>query len=108
MKLGRAETLIISLGGEIARWTQSAKDLGEDSVNLTGDVIVASGLVAYLGAFTPDLRAIAVKEWATFSAEKSIPGGANLIAEVEVIPPTRRRARGTRCGPSSTSSGTRC
>ena len=47
-------------------------------MNLTGDVIVASGLVAYLGAFTPAFRVFAVKEWAAFSQEKSTPGSASF------------------------------
>jgi len=73
-KLDRAETLIESLGGEKVRWTQNAKDLAVDYVNLTGDVIVCSGLIAYLGAFTPDYREKTVKAWTDFSLEKSIPG----------------------------------
>lgn len=60
-KLERAETLITSLGGEKTRWTSNAEELAKDYVNLTGDVIVASGLIAYLGAFTPDFRESAVK-----------------------------------------------
>jgi dynein heavy chain len=73
-KLERAETLITSLGGEKIRWTQNAKDLNGDYVNLTGDVVVASGLIAYLGAFTPDFRDSAVKQWVEASHEKQIPG----------------------------------
>merc|ERR1719183_364696 len=72
-KLERAETLISSLGGEKIRWTHNARELKEDYVNLTGDVIVASGLVAYLGAFTPDFRDSAVKEWGQLSQDKGIP-----------------------------------
>ena len=40
-KLVRAEKLITSLGSEKGRWTASAQKLGEDYVNLTGDVIDA-------------------------------------------------------------------
>jgi len=73
-KLVRAETLIESLGGEKVRWTAQAKSLEFDYVNLTGDAIVASGLIAYLGAFTPDFRERTVTNWGSLSKEKQIPG----------------------------------
>ena len=57
-KLDRAEQLIGGLGGEKDRWNQAAKDLGEKYLNLTGDVLIASGLVAYLGAFTSAFRQV--------------------------------------------------
>eukprot|EP00397_Hematodinium_sp_SG-2012_P000571 GEMP01000572.1.p1 GENE.GEMP01000572.1~~GEMP01000572.1.p1 ORF type:complete len:1304 (+),score=347.90 GEMP01000572.1:1943-5854(+) len=85
-KLVRAETLITSLGSEKDRWTINAKNLGDDLVNLTGDVLVSSGIIAYLGAFTPDFREDAVINWATLSREKGIPGSpqfslVNILGE---------------------------
>merc|ERR1719252_163936 len=55
-KLERAEKLITSLGSEKGRWTENARQLGEDYINLTGDVTISSGVLAYLGAFTPSFR----------------------------------------------------
>ncbi|XP_014484361.1 PREDICTED: dynein heavy chain 7, axonemal-like [Dinoponera quadriceps] len=63
LKLKRAEDLIGGLGGEYARWSQSAKDLGEKYYRLTGDIIIASGIVAYLGPFTTPFRVQQVSEW---------------------------------------------
>ncbi|XP_032686024.1 dynein heavy chain 7, axonemal-like isoform X4 [Odontomachus brunneus] len=63
MKLKRAEDLIGGLGGEYMRWSQSAKELGEKYYRLTGDIIIASGIVAYLGPFTMPFRVQQVKEW---------------------------------------------
>lgn len=57
-KLERAEQLIGGLGGEKDRWSQSAKELGIRFTNTTGDVLIASGLVAYLGAFTSAFRQV--------------------------------------------------
>ena len=57
-KMDRAEQLLGGLGGEKDRWCQAAKDLGESYVNLTGDVLVAAGVVAYLGAFTSAFRQV--------------------------------------------------
>lgn len=57
-KLQRAETLIGGLGGEKIRWTQAAQDLGVQYENLTGDVLLSSAIVAYLGAFTAAFRQV--------------------------------------------------
>ena len=57
-KLDRAEKLIGGLGGEKDRWTEAARLLGDRYINITGDVLLSSGLVAYLGAFTVDYRQV--------------------------------------------------
>lgn len=57
-KLDRAETLIGGLGGEKIRWTQAADDLGVQYTNITGDVLLSSAVVAYLGAFTAAFRQV--------------------------------------------------
>jgi dynein heavy chain len=48
--------LIENLGGEKGRWGTLAKDLADFYVRLTGDVLVASGMMGYLGAFTAKFR----------------------------------------------------
>ena len=55
-KLERAQKLISGLGGEKARWKEQSIILTEVYRNLTGDVLVASGMIAYLGAFTSVFR----------------------------------------------------
>ena len=40
------------------RWTENAKLLGEKYINITGDVLLSSAVVAYLGAFTVDFRQV--------------------------------------------------
>lgn len=57
-KLDRAEKLIGGLGGEKDRWTEAAEILGQMYENITGDVLLSSGVVAYLGAFTVDYRQV--------------------------------------------------
>lgn len=44
--------LIESLGGEKGRWLELGEKLKEDYKKLTGDILLSSGMVAYLGAFT--------------------------------------------------------
>uniref|UniRef100_A0A8C5C8I2 Dynein axonemal heavy chain 7 n=1 Tax=Gadus morhua TaxID=8049 RepID=A0A8C5C8I2_GADMO len=72
-KLIRAEKLIGGLGGEKHRWTEAARLLGIRYTNLTGDVLLASGSVAYLGAFTVDYRMECQQNWHVLCKEKKIP-----------------------------------
>eukprot|EP00924_Labyrinthula_sp_SR-Ha-C_P016847 augustus_masked-scaffold_6-processed-gene-16.9-mRNA-1 protein AED:0.16 eAED:0.16 QI:0/0/0/1/1/1/4/0/3086 len=61
-KLTRAKQLIEGLGGEKSRWTDNVSTLEQDYVSLTGNVLVSSGILAYLGAFTADYRENIVRE----------------------------------------------
>ncbi|KAG5343357.1 DYH7 protein, partial [Acromyrmex heyeri] len=63
MKLKRAGDLIGGLGGEYARWSQAAEDLDVKYNRLTGDVLIASGVVAYLGPFTMPFRVQQIDQW---------------------------------------------
>ena len=60
LKLERAEELISGLGGEKTRWTSVAGELKETYLNLTGDVLVSAGYVAYLGVFMKSYRDTAI------------------------------------------------
>ncbi|KAF4662797.1 hypothetical protein FOZ61_002166 [Perkinsus olseni] len=91
-KLERAEQLITSLGGEKTRWTAMAEQLGVDYENLTGDVILASGVIAYLGAFTPEFRRDAVTAWSSISQSKEIPGSAQFALEKCLGEPVKIRS----------------
>ena len=42
----------------VYRWGKAARELGQLYNNLTGDVLISSGLVAYLGAFTSAFRQV--------------------------------------------------
>lgn len=63
LKLHRAEELIGGLGGEKTRWITIAKQLGEKYFMLTGDILVAAGIVAYLGPFTMNFRTKQINQW---------------------------------------------
>lgn len=45
------------------RWAQAAEDLQSTYDNLTGDVLISAGVIAYLGAFTAGFRQDCVKSW---------------------------------------------
>jgi dynein heavy chain len=91
-KLDRAEKLIESLGGEKTAWGEKAERLGVDLDNLTGDIVVSSGLIAYLGAFTPDYRASQVTEWVGAAKERELPGSATFVLEKILGEPVKIRS----------------
>uniref|UniRef100_A0A8C2VP56 Dynein axonemal heavy chain 3 n=1 Tax=Chinchilla lanigera TaxID=34839 RepID=A0A8C2VP56_CHILA len=91
-KLVRAEKLISGLGGEKDRWTEAARQLGICYTNLTGDVLVSSGTVAYLGAFTVDYRARCQKEWLASCKDKAIPGSSDFSLSNTLGDPVKIRA----------------
>jgi len=72
-KLSRAEKLIGGLGGEKTRWTQVAEEKSIEYNNLTGDVLLSAGYIAYLGAFLSQYRDRAAVSWTKLCVEKLIP-----------------------------------
>ncbi|XP_039631019.1 dynein heavy chain 3, axonemal [Polypterus senegalus] len=91
-KLVRAEKLIGGLGGEKDRWTEAARLLGVRYVNLTGDVLLSSGMVAYLGAFTVDYRQECQKQWHVLCKEKRIPCSDDFTLSSTLGDPVKIRA----------------
>ena len=63
IKLDRANKLVEGLGGEKVRWTANQEQLSVDYLALTGDVLLSSGCIAYLGAFTLAYREQATARW---------------------------------------------
>jgi len=72
-QLVRAEQLIESLGDERDRWTQCAADLAIRYNALVGDVLVSSGIIAYLGAFTKIYRDECITQWTELCMKRNIP-----------------------------------
>ncbi|XP_012251165.2 dynein axonemal heavy chain 7-like isoform X2 [Athalia rosae] len=71
-KLRRAEELIGGLGGEYTRWSENAKSLGDRYYQLTGDIIIGSGVVAYLGPYTTPFRVSQIKQWVKLCMELKV------------------------------------
>ena len=71
-RLQRAEQLISGLGGEKDRWAQFVKELKVQYENITGDILIASGAIAYLGSFTQGYRDSAISAWADILRGKGI------------------------------------
>ncbi|KAL2653371.1 hypothetical protein R1flu_021499 [Riccia fluitans] len=89
-KLGRAEKLIGGLGGEKVRWSSVGDDLGKVYISLTGDALLASGYIAYLGPVTLSYREGLLKKWGAVCAQKNIPSSptfklANILGSPVTI-----------------------
>jgi len=91
-KLQRAETLIGGLGGEKIRWTQAANDLGMQYTNITGDVLLSSAVVAYLGAFTAAFRQDCIGDWCKFVESKGISRSETYSLERTLGDPVKIRS----------------
>ncbi|ORZ39485.1 dynein heavy chain and region D6 of dynein motor-domain-containing protein [Catenaria anguillulae PL171] len=91
-KLIRAEKLIGGLGGEKQRWSETAFQLAQTYRNLTGDVLLSSGVIAYLGAFTSAYRLDAISRWNQECVNKSIPCSANFTLAATLGDPIQTRS----------------
>ena len=71
-KLRRADALIKGLGGEKIRWTEMSKQLALRYDNVTGDIVLSAGVIAYLGAFISSYRDDAIQQWSQLLSLKGI------------------------------------
>jgi len=86
VKLDRADRLLGGLGGEKIRWAATVEVLKGSIVNVIGDVMIAAGGIAYLGAFTGHYREKEEQNWSAKLTEYQIPftvgaGVRNTLSE---------------------------
>nr|XP_061802869.1 dynein axonemal heavy chain 12-like [Nerophis lumbriciformis] len=91
-KLQRAEKLIGGLGGEKTRWSKAADDLQNTYDNLTGDVLISAGVIAYLGAFTSSFRQNCTSRWIKLCQSRSIPSSDDFALSKTLGDPIKIRA----------------
>lgn len=84
--------MIENLGGEKGRWGELAEVLKKFYVTLTGDVLVASGMIAYLGAFTSAYRSEISKEWVEKCLSMHIPSSTTFSLTQVLGDPVKVRA----------------
>ena len=77
-RLDSALKLISGLGGEEKRWKESVVTLNQAIIDVAGDVIVAAGTIAYLGAFSGDFREELETAWRSKLVELNIPHTAGV------------------------------
>jgi dynein heavy chain, axonemal len=71
IKLKRAKELTEGLSSEKERWSASNLKLKEKKKYVIGDMLLASGIIAYLGVFDSDYRFNCMNEWhRLFATEK--------------------------------------
>ena len=73
IKLERASKLIDGLKDEKIRWAEEAKNLEEKYKNCIGDLVLSSGIIAYLGIFTGVYRSGCIDSWVQLVKSYSIP-----------------------------------
>ncbi|XP_013988847.1 dynein axonemal heavy chain 1 isoform X2 [Salmo salar] len=72
-RLVRADKLIGGLADEKVRWRETVQHLEYMVNNVSGDVLLAAGYVAYLGPFTGEYRASMADEWLRGFKEQGVP-----------------------------------
>ncbi len=77
-KLDRANRLVNALGSERERWATSIDELGLTLGHITGDVLLASAFVSYVGPFNKKFRDLIIQDFKKYFAEKNIPLGAGV------------------------------
>ncbi|KAJ1514588.1 Dynein heavy chain 1, axonemal [Coelomomyces lativittatus] len=84
VKLSRAGKLISGLGSEKLRWSALVEKFDEQLLNIVGDVLLASGTIAYLGPFTTEYRQNLLKEWSLCLVQLGIPH-SSITSLMEVL-----------------------
>ena len=62
-KAKRAESLIDKLKSENESWVKSLAENRINRENLVGDILISSGIIAYLGVFTQIYRNDCIQTW---------------------------------------------
>ena len=81
MKLDLAQRLTTALASENVRWAENVVKLKADEKLLTGDVLVASAFLTYIGPFTKNYRDELTGRWAKF-LRGSVKGGDGFPVSV--------------------------
>ena len=77
-RLERAEKIMSGLSGETTRWQETATNLQESAQFILGDSILISGVLTYIGVFSPQFRQEIIHTWKDFLVEQNIPFTADF------------------------------
>ncbi|KAJ3657289.1 hypothetical protein Zmor_009105 [Zophobas morio] len=72
-RMSRAVRLITGLSDERVRWLNTISSIEGSMVNVTGDILLSAGAVAYLTPFTDKYRRGLLSEWLKAIQEQKIP-----------------------------------
>lgn len=90
-RLEKATKLIGGLGAQKELWLSNSEKLSDTYINLTGDVLISSGLIAYLGAFNSVLRDELTEMWVKRCQQKEIPNSGDFSLEKTLGDPVQIR-----------------
>ncbi|OHT14597.1 Dynein heavy chain family protein [Tritrichomonas foetus] len=71
-RLLRAQKLIDGLSGETSRWTETATNLKDTKTYILGDSLLISGVLTYIGAFSPSYRNDIIDKWKKYLTSQDI------------------------------------
>ncbi|XP_056155233.1 dynein axonemal heavy chain 5 [Lampris incognitus] len=72
-KMASATALIVGLGGEKVRWTESSAQFQTQIKQLVGDILLATGFLSYAGPFNQEYRNLLLDQWKTEINQQHIP-----------------------------------
>lgn len=72
-RLKNAEKLVNNLSNEKKNWIMKKEQLEVARTTLVGDILISSGIIAYLGAFNKSYRTEIINEWNRLINENDIP-----------------------------------
>lgn len=81
----------LGLGGEKKRWREAASNLQAAYNNVTGDILVSSGIVAYLGPYTSTYRQEIVNDWVKKCREAQLTCSENFSLRTMLGNPVKIR-----------------
>lgn len=86
-----AKALITGLAEERENWKIDLVQRRADRENLVGDIVISSGVIAYLGVFPKNYRDECTKNWAKMLMEFNIRSTENVSIKVVLGDPVRIR-----------------
>ena len=91
-KLQRAKDLIEKLAGENESWISLLAINEKSSEHLVGDILISSGVIAYLGVFVQSYRTECIKNWSEMLKEFGIKCSENFSLQNTLGNPVQIRS----------------
>jgi len=77
IRVKNSNDLLGSLEGEKKEWEKKKAELIDGKKNILGDILISSGIIAYLGAFTKSYREEIIEAWSKKIKNANIPISLN-------------------------------
>lgn len=90
-KVELAKALITGLADERENWKVDLAQRRIDKDNLVGDIMISSGIIAYLGVFLKDYRDECTQQWAQMLNEFNIQSTENVSIRAVLGDPVKIR-----------------